>query len=204
MTNDGSSQPAASGTTAAADAADPDAADPDDGRLFCYRHPDRETWVRCGRCDRPICPRCAMQGPVGFRCRDCGRPAFDPLTSFTPAQALGGFAVAVGGGLLAALIASRIGFFSIIVSYFAGGFIAQGVTRVAGYKHGPVLLAIVFGGIVAGGLAAFAIDNGTLLALVGAAGGAGETPIGSMLVDALLWTVVGAGAACAGAWSRLR
>ncbi|MEU2880994.1 hypothetical protein ABZ651_33340, partial [Streptomyces sp. NPDC007070] len=24
----------------------------------CYRHPDRETGVRCTRCERPICPEC--------------------------------------------------------------------------------------------------------------------------------------------------
>ena len=39
-----------------------DTATDDDGALHCYRHPDRETWVRCGRCDRPICTKCAMQG----------------------------------------------------------------------------------------------------------------------------------------------
>jgi hypothetical protein len=175
-----------------------------DGHLFCYRHPDRETWVRCGRCDRPICPRCAMQGPVGFRCRDCGRPAFDPLTSFTPAQAIGGLAVSVGGGLLAALIASRIGFFSIIVSYFAGGLIAEGVTRVTGYKRGQTMVAIVFGGIVAGSLAAFGLEFGDVLSFFGSAGPAGDGMLGQALMDAALWAVVGAGAACAGAWTRLR
>jgi len=49
----------------------------DDDRQFCYRHPDRETWIRCGRCDRPICTSCAMQGPVGSRCKQCGKLAFD-------------------------------------------------------------------------------------------------------------------------------
>jgi hypothetical protein len=183
-------------TTAAAD-------DADDGRLFCYRHPDRETWVRCGRCDRPICTKCAMQGPVGFRCVDCGKPAFDPLTSFSPAQALGGLAVALLGGFVAAFIASRIGFFSIIISYFAGGFIAQGVTRVAGYKRGSVMLAIVFGGIAAGALLAFGLDYAALLALLGSAG-AGDGQLGQVLLQALLWAVIGAGATCAGAWTRLR
>ena len=178
--------------------------DADDGRLFCYRHPDRETWVRCGRCDRPICPRCAMQGPVGFRCRECGKPAFDPLTSLTPVQAIGGLVVSVGGGLLAALIASRIGFFSIIVSYFAGGLIAEGVTRATGYKRGRVMLGIVFGGIVAGSLVAFGIEYGTLLSLIGAASGAVEGGLGQALMNAALWAVVGAGAACVGAWPRLR
>ncbi len=178
-------------------------AEPDGGRLFCYRHPDRETWVRCGRCDRPICPRCAVQGPVGFRCRDCGKPAFDPLTSFTPVEAVGGLAVSAGGGLLAALVAAQIGFFSIIVSYFAGRLIAEGVVRVTGFKHGRVMLVVVFAGIVAGALVAFGLSNATLLSLVGASAGS-DRRLGQALTNAALWAVIGAGATCAGAWARLR
>jgi len=37
----------------------------------CYRHADRETWVTCGRCGKPLCPDCMMHGPVGVRCREC-------------------------------------------------------------------------------------------------------------------------------------
>jgi membrane associated rhomboid family serine protease len=37
----------------------------------CYRHPDRETWIRCQRCDRPICPDCMTSAAVGFQCPSC-------------------------------------------------------------------------------------------------------------------------------------
>lgn len=37
----------------------------------CYRHPDRETWIRCQRCDRPICPDCMRDAAVGFQCPSC-------------------------------------------------------------------------------------------------------------------------------------
>ncbi len=65
---------------------------------YCYRHPDRETHIRCQRCGRPICPDCMNQAAVGFQCPSCvqegrkstrqgvgrygGRPSADPsLTS---------------------------------------------------------------------------------------------------------------------------
>lgn len=41
----------------------------------CYRHPDRETWIRCQRCDKPICPDCMRDAAVGFHCVGCVREA---------------------------------------------------------------------------------------------------------------------------------
>jgi membrane associated rhomboid family serine protease len=37
----------------------------------CFRHPKRETYVRCTRCDRPICPECMNEASVGFQCPEC-------------------------------------------------------------------------------------------------------------------------------------
>jgi membrane associated rhomboid family serine protease len=37
----------------------------------CYRHPSRETYVRCTRCDRPICPDCMNVASVGHQCPEC-------------------------------------------------------------------------------------------------------------------------------------
>ena len=39
----------------------------------CYRHPSRETGVRCSNCERPICPDCMTSTPVGMRCPECAR-----------------------------------------------------------------------------------------------------------------------------------
>jgi len=39
----------------------------------CYRHPDRATYIRCTRCNRPICPECMHDAAVGHQCDDCVR-----------------------------------------------------------------------------------------------------------------------------------
>jgi membrane associated rhomboid family serine protease len=62
----------------------------------CYRHPDRETYIRCQRCGRPICPDCMRDAAVGFQCPSCvaegakqtrqGRTAYGGKRSADPRQ----------------------------------------------------------------------------------------------------------------------
>jgi membrane associated rhomboid family serine protease len=41
----------------------------------CYRHPNRETYVSCSECGRPICAECMTSAPVGQRCPEhSGQP----------------------------------------------------------------------------------------------------------------------------------
>ncbi|MGB2876050.1 MAG: rhomboid family intramembrane serine protease [Gaiellaceae bacterium] len=43
--------------------------------MRCYRHPNRETYVSCSECGRPICAECTTPAPVGQRCPEhSGRP----------------------------------------------------------------------------------------------------------------------------------
>jgi len=39
----------------------------------CYKHPKVPTNLSCGRCERPICTKCAVIGANGVRCPECAR-----------------------------------------------------------------------------------------------------------------------------------
>lgn len=43
----------------------------DDNNTVCARHPDRLTYVRCGRCGRYTCGDCQVPLEVGMMCTDC-------------------------------------------------------------------------------------------------------------------------------------
>lgn len=45
------------------------------GDEVCYRHPDRETGIRCQRCDRHVCADCRHQASVGVHCPECTKAA---------------------------------------------------------------------------------------------------------------------------------
>ncbi|MFW2512650.1 rhomboid family intramembrane serine protease [Demequina sp. SO4-13] len=41
------------------------------GEPTCPRHPERVSYVRCQRCERPACPECQRPAAVGVLCVDC-------------------------------------------------------------------------------------------------------------------------------------
>jgi membrane associated rhomboid family serine protease len=68
----------------------------------CYRHPGRETYIRCARCERYICPDCMTAAPVGFQCPECvGEGA---RTVRQPTTVLGGQVREQGGNLVTKIL----------------------------------------------------------------------------------------------------
>ncbi|MGO1978965.1 rhomboid family intramembrane serine protease [Brachybacterium tyrofermentans] len=56
----------------------------------CPRHPDRVSYVRCKRCERPACPDCQRPTAVGVLCVDCERELSKQQASSRPRNAMGG------------------------------------------------------------------------------------------------------------------
>ncbi|KQS17505.1 rhomboid family intramembrane serine protease [Frigoribacterium sp. Leaf186] len=49
--------------------------DPHDRANYCYRHPDRQSFVLCQRCGRTICGECQTPAAVGVHCPECVKEA---------------------------------------------------------------------------------------------------------------------------------
>lgn len=65
---------------------------------FCYGHPKVPTKLRCSRCGRPICGRCAIPASVGQHCPECvaeARRNAPKVRTVLRAEAPGTFALIV-------------------------------------------------------------------------------------------------------------
>lgn len=127
------------------------------GVIYCYRHPQTETSLRCNRCNKPICPRCARRTPVGFRCPDCLREHEDKFytganTDYLLAALIALPLSVIAGGLFT-FILGRLPFFillSLFVAPAVAGLIAETVRWVVKKRRSRYLGHIVAACLVLG------------------------------------------------------
>jgi len=122
--------------------------------MRCAYHPDVETNLRCGKCDRPICPKCMVQTPVGARCPDCAQlyklPTYRVSTRYYLMAAGTAVGMAIVCGTVWGAIEWAIPLFSLnlLLAPGAGYAIGEVVSRSVNRKRGTGL-AIVGGMAVA-------------------------------------------------------
>jgi hypothetical protein len=120
--------------------------------LVCYNHPDRETMLRCNRCNRPICTSCAVLTPTGYRCKECVRgqqKIFDTAQWYDYPLA---FVVAGVLSFLGSFAASFLGFFTLFIAPVVGVILAEAVRWVVGRRRSKRLYQVAIAGALAGAL----------------------------------------------------
>jgi hypothetical protein len=103
--------------------------------LFCYRHPNRSTSLRCYNCGKPICSSCAIKTPVGYSCPDCIREKEDIFFNAKPLDYIIaptiGLVLSLVAGYLVARFALSGGFFTYIILLFVGGFVGRLIGQIS-------------------------------------------------------------------------
>jgi hypothetical protein len=143
----------------------------------CAFHPDVETNVRCGACDTYICPKDMVPTPVGYKCRECARPAKSELGYVKPKQYAFAALAGLGAGILGGLALGQVHFGSLLLMVLFGLLVGEATRRGAG-GHRTTPIAAIAG--ASAGLGALAGGFG-LLSVAIAGGVAAVSVLGNRL-----------------------
>lgn len=95
----------------------------------CYRHAERETWIACARCGRPICPECMTAAAVGYHCPECLR---EGARTVRTARTVFGGTLTREGRVTTGIIGICVGLFlTVSLGGFAGGLADWGMQPIA-------------------------------------------------------------------------
>ena len=121
--------------------------------LTCTFHPKVETQLRCNRCDKPICIKCATRTPTGYRCPECIRSQQKIfITTKWYDQVI---AVAVSGiiAFLGSLFAVNLGIYlTILIAVGAGYLVVWTVKKAIKNRRSPILKYVMTGSAFLGSI----------------------------------------------------
>ncbi len=129
----------------------------DSGANFCALHPERDTALRCNRCERYMCVDCAKRTPVGYTCRQCVRSHENKFFEGTSLDYAIVAAVSLIGGAITAFVTTLLGgilLLGIFIAPALGGAIAQIALQATGRRRGRYSGGICAAGLLAGGFGA--------------------------------------------------
>ena len=150
--------------------------------IYCANHPQVETSLRCNRCSKPICPKCAVRTATGYRCKECirGQQKVYETTvwyDYLSAVVISGLLSFIGSQIIPSL-----GFFSIFLAPIAGVIIAEAVRLAVRKRHSLRLFQATAAATAIGSLPL------VILGLIAAIGLLSQGQMG--LIWGLIWQVV--------------
>jgi hypothetical protein len=95
--------------------------------VYCVNHPQTPTTLRCNRCGKPVCAKCVVRTPVGYRCRDCTRAQQQVFETALWYDYVVAGVIAVVLGFIGSLMTFLPFFFVIFLAPASGGVIAEAV-----------------------------------------------------------------------------
>lgn len=142
--------------------------------LYCANHPNVETYLRCSRCGKPICIRCAQKTPTGYRCPECVRSQQRIFTTTRWYDYPVAMVIAFVLSYLGSRIVPFLGFFVLFLAPAAGVLIAAVIRFAVGKRRGSGLFRAAAAAAAVGslliplfGLAVTLLSGGSLRGLFG-------------------------------------
>jgi hypothetical protein len=171
--------------------------------LYCANHPQVATALRCNRCGKPVCTRCIVRTPVGYRCRECVRgqqATFETANWYDYVLAL---LVAFPIGWISTALLSNLFFFMIILAPVAGGITAEIVRALVRRRRGRYLATAAAASFGLGCLATILLPLAMVLLAVIIGQGDG-LQVGGFALLRWLWPLLYTAIATSTLFARLR
>ena len=121
--------------------------------IYCANHPGVETSLRCYRCGKPICARCANRTPTGYLCPECVRGQRKTFETAVGSDCVLGGITAGVLGFVASLVTGLgfIGWILVFVGASSAGVMIAEAVRYVTRKHRSRPLFITVAAAVAVG-----------------------------------------------------
>jgi hypothetical protein len=120
--------------------------------LYCANHPNVETSLRCNNCNKPVCPKCVVLTPTGYRCKECvsgHQKVFETAIWYDYPVA---FFTAGLLSFLGSLLVGFLGFLTLFVAPIAGTIIGEIVRLLVRRRRSRLLFQIAAGAAALGSL----------------------------------------------------
>jgi hypothetical protein len=120
-----------------------------EAQLVCATHPTVATQLRCNRCGKAICSKCAVRTPVGYRCRECVREQQQVFETASTIDYPIAFVISAGAGFAATWLLTFLGIFGLFIAPAVGVGVAEVVRRaVRGHRARHLPTAAAAGAVV--------------------------------------------------------